>query len=78
MKRVRGRIVKIEKDSAKNITRVILNYAGRVRYATFRGEPPKCLNVNESYRITVDDARLKLIECILLDKYGNLLKRVFP
>lgn len=78
MKKVRGCIIKIERDSIKNITRIVLNYAGRVRYATFKGKPPKGLDVNKYYYLVIDNAKLKLIECKLLDKYGNLSKRIFP
>ncbi|MEM2210768.1 MAG: hypothetical protein QW372_02675 [Nitrososphaerales archaeon] len=78
MKKIRGYIIKIDRDSINDITRIVLNYAGRVRYATFKGKPPKGLDVNKSCYLVVDNAKLKLIECKLLDKYGNLSKRIFP
>jgi len=78
MKKVQGRILRVEKNSSQGVTRLVLDYAGRVRYASFKGRLPKGVEVGRSYRIVVDDAELRLVECRLLDKYGNISKRVFP
>lgn len=77
MKKVKGSVVKIDKNP-NQITRIVLDYAGRVRYVVFRGEPPKGVEIGKSYQFVVDNSRLRLVECRVLDEYGNISKRMFP
>jgi hypothetical protein len=77
LKRVVGILEKIERNDERGITRLWIRRAGRIRFACFKDKPPKALKVGRGYKISVDTNKLKLVQVISLDRYGNLERLVY-